>query len=197
MHPNIGVLNKYYGVMESGKVKVRGIEVRRRDTPRFVYNAQMKMIQVLATANGSVQFMEKIREALNVVKEYRKKLLGGEVPIWDLIVTKHLSKHPKRYKQRVSQVIAAEQLMKEGVEIHAGKNVRFLFTNANCKRYERRVRAEQLIENGVNADVRKYLLLLYASAAGLLSFAGYTSESIYDAVRGYKSKCLLEYRNFH
>ncbi len=197
MHPNIGVLNRYYGVMESGKVKVRGIEVRRRDTPRFVYNAQMKMIQVLATANGSVQFMEKIREALNVVKEYRKKLLGGEVPIWDLIVTKHLSKHPKRYKQRGSQVIAAEQLIKEGAEIHAGKNVRFLFTNANCKRYERRVKAEQLIENGVNADVRKYLLLLYASAAGLLSFAGYTSESIYDAVRGYKRKSLLEYRNFH
>jgi DNA polymerase-2 len=33
MHPKIGVLNRYYGVMEDGKVKVRGIEVRRADTP--------------------------------------------------------------------------------------------------------------------------------------------------------------------
>jgi DNA polymerase elongation subunit (family B) len=193
VHPNIGVLNRYYGVMKNGKVKVRGIEVRRRDTPRFVHNAQLEMISVLASADNSKQFMSKVPEMLRVVKEYRWKLLNGEVPVWDLIVTKHLSKHPSKYKQRVSQVIAAEQLMKEGAEVHAGKNIRFLFTKADDKRHERRVKAEQLIEKGVNADTRKYLLLLYASAAGLLSFAGYTAESVYDAVRGYKNKSLLEY----
>jgi DNA polymerase-2 len=179
--------------MENGKVKVRGIEVRRRDTPRFVYNAQMEMIKILASANDSKQFMEKIPAALNVVKEYRQRLLNGDVPIWDLIITKHLSKHPKKYKQRVSQVIAAEQLMKEGAEIHAGKNIRFLFTSAENKRHERRVKAEQLIENDVNPDARKYLLLLYASAASLLSFAGYTAKSIYDAVRGYHKKKITDF----
>jgi DNA polymerase elongation subunit (family B) len=193
MHPNIGVLNRYYGVMENGKVKVRGIEVRRRDTPRFVYNAQMKMIKILASANDSKQFMEKIPATLKVVREYRQRLLNGDVPIWDLIITKHLSKHPKKYKQRVSQVIAAEQLMKEGAEIHAGKNIRFLFTSAENKRHERRVKAEQLIEDGVNPDTRKYLLLLYASAASLLSFAGYTTKSVYDAVRGCYRKRITDY----
>jgi len=193
MHPNIGVLNRYYGVMENGKVKVRGIEVRRRDTPRFVYNAQMEMINVLASADDSKQFMEKIPEALKVVKAYRRRLLDGDVPIWDLIITKHLSKHPKKYKQRVSQVIAAEQLMKEGAEVHAGKNIRFLFTNAEDKRHERRVKAEQLIENCVNPDTRKYLLLLYASAASLMGFSGYTTKSVYDAVRGYYPKRITGY----
>jgi DNA polymerase I len=193
IHPNIGVLNRYYGVMENGKVKVRGIEVRRRDTPRFVYDAQMEMINVLASANDAKQFMERIPVALNVVKEYRQRLLNGDVPIWDLIITKHLSKHPKKYKQRVSQVIAAEQLMKEGAEIHAGKNIRFLFTNAEDKRHERRVKAEQLIESGVNPDARKYLLLLYASAASLLSFSGYTAKSVYDAIRGYHKKKITDF----
>jgi DNA polymerase elongation subunit (family B) len=193
VHPGIGVLNRYYGVMKNGKIKVRGIEMRRRDTPRFVHNAQMDMINVLASADNSRQFMEKIPEVMQVVKAYRERLLNGEIPVWDLIVTKHLSKHPSRYKQRVSQVIAAEQLMNEGAEVHAGKNIRFLFTNAEDKRYERRVKAEQLLEKGVNADTRKYLLLLYASAAGLLSFAGYTAESVYDAVRGYNRKSLMEY----
>jgi len=193
MHPNIGVLNRYYGVMENGKVKVRGIEVRRRDTPRFVFNAQMEMIKVLASTNDSKQFMEIIPQALKVVKEYRQRLLDGDVPIWDLIITKHLSKNPKKYKQRVSQVIAAEQLIKEGAEVHAGKNIRFLFTNAEHKQHERRVKAEQLIENGVNPDTRKYLLLLYASAASLLSFSDYTTKSVYDAVRGYCRKSLTEF----
>jgi len=186
MHPNIGVLNRYYGALENGKVKVSGIEVRRRDTPRFVYNAQMEMIQVLASANDSREFTQKIPEALGVVKAYRQRLLDGDVPTWDLIVTKWLSKHPSRYKQRVSQVIVAEQLMKEGAEVHAGKNEKFLFTDAKNTKYGRRVRAEQLIEKGVNPDLKKYLLLLYASAAGLLNFAGYTTEKVYESVHGYE-----------
>ena len=68
VHPRIGVLNRYYGVMENGKVKIRGLEVRRRDTPRFVYDAQMEMIKVLANANNPREFIERIPEALNVVK---------------------------------------------------------------------------------------------------------------------------------
>jgi len=193
MHPRIGVLNRYYGVMESGKVKVRGLEVRRRDTPRFVYDAQMEMIKVLSSANSSKEFLEKIPEALGVVKNYRQKLLNGEVSVWDLIVTKHLSKYPREYKQKVSQVIAAEQLMKEGAEVHAGKNIRFLFTNAGAKRYERRVKAEELIEKNVSPDTKKYLLLLYAAAASLLSPLGYSTKEIYDSVRGYYRKSLAEY----
>ena len=150
IHPNIGVLNRYYGIMESGKLKVRGLEVRRRDTPRFIYNSQMEMINVFSSADNSKEFMQKIPQALDVVKAYRQKLIDGEVPICDLIVTKHLSKNPKHYKQHVSQVIAAEQLMKEGAEVHAGKNVKFLFTDSNNKRFERRVKAEQLLDKEVS-----------------------------------------------
>ncbi len=193
MHPNIGVLNRYYGVMENGKLKVRGLEVRRRDTPRFIYDAQMDMIKALSPANNSKEYLEKIPDALDAVKKARQRLLDGEVPVWDLIVTKHLSKNPKKYKQKISQVIAAEQLTREGAEVHAGKNIRFLFTHAESKRYERRVRAEQLIEKGVNADTEKYLLLLYNAAANLLSSAGYTPRKIYDAVRGHTTKGILEY----
>jgi len=193
MHPRIGVLNRYYGVMESGKIKVRGLEVRRRDTPKFVYDAQMEMIKVLSSANSSKEFMEKVPDALRIVRNYRQKLLDGGVPIWDLIVTKHLSKHPREYKQKVSQVIAAEQLIEEGADVHAGKNIRFLFTAAEDKRYERRVKAEELIEESASPDIKKYLLLLYTATASLLSPLGYSTKEIYDAVRGYHHKTLTEY----
>jgi DNA polymerase I len=193
MHPNIGVLNRYYGVMENGKLKVRGLEVRRRDTPRFIYDAQMDMIKALSQANNSKEYMEEIPNVIDVVKKARQRLLDGEVPTWDLIVTKHLSKNPKKYKQKISQVIAAEQLTREGVEVHAGKNVRFLFTHAESKWYERRVRAEQLIEKGANADTEKYLLLLYNATANLLSSAGYTPKKVYDAVRGHRIKDISNY----
>jgi DNA polymerase elongation subunit (family B) len=193
MHPNIGVLNRYYGAMESGKLKVRGLEVRKRDTPKFVYDAQMEMINVFSAANNSKEFMQRITEALNVVKAYRKKLLDGEVPLEDLIINKHLSKNPKHYKQHVSQVIAAEQLLKEGSEVHAGNSVHFVFTDSINKRFERRVKAEQLLEKRVNPDERKYLQLLYDSAANLLSFSNYTTKTVYDSIRGYENRSLDSY----
>jgi DNA polymerase elongation subunit (family B) len=193
MHPNVAVLNRYYGVKEDGRIKVRGIEARRRDTPRFVSDAQMDMIRVLATAGDSKRFMAKIPEALQVVKDYRKRLMDGDVALWDLIVTKRLSKHLDSYTQKVSQVIAAEQLLQEGVEVSAGKKVRFLFTSAKHKRYERRVRAEELIEEKTHSDVRKYLLLLYSAASNLLSPFGYSIKDLYDAVRGYQRTKLTSF----
>jgi DNA polymerase, archaea type len=193
MHPRIGVLNRYYGVMENGKIKVRGIEMRRRDTPPFVYDAQMEMIRVLAEANNTWEFYAKIPQALNVVKRYRNRLLDGEVSLADLIVTKHLSKEPGKYRQHVSQLIAAEQLIREGRTMQAGNNVSFLFTDNGNRRRERRVKAEPLLEKGVRADTKKYLLLLYASAANLLSFVGYTERTVHDVVRGYDYKTLDHY----
>ena len=170
--------------MENGTIKARGLEIRRRDTPRFVFDAQSEMINTLAKANNATELCQRIPEALKIVRNCRQKLLEGEVQIWDLIVTKHMSKHPKRYKQHVSQVIAAEQLIKEGADIHAGNSIRFLFTHSEDKRHNRRVKAAQLVEKGVNPDVKKYLHLLYSSAANLLSFSGFTPEAVSDAITG-------------
>ena len=119
-----------------------------------------------------------------LIKECRRRLLNDEAHICDLVATKHLSKDPRKYRQRVSPVIAAEQLAKEGAEVHTGKNIRFLFTSATNKRYERRVRAEELIER--DKSIReKYLLLLYSATTNILSPLGYTPRQVYDAVREY------------
>lgn len=131
---------------------------------------------------------------MKVVKEYRRKLLEGEIAVWDLIITKHLSKPLGKYKQKIGQVIAAEQLMKEGAEVHAGKNVKFLLTSADNKHYERRVKAEELIEKDTNPDIKKYLLLLYASAANILSPLNFTTKDIYDTIRGHRRTTLSQYQ---
>src|SRR5659263_319720 len=179
--------------MENGKVKVRGIEIRRRDTPHCIFEAQTDMIKALCEANNATELYQRIPQALDVVKRYRQKLLDQEVSIGDLIITKHLSKNPKHYRQHVSQVIAAEQLIKEGAQVHAGNSVKFVFTHSEDKRYERRVKAAQIIDVDTNADFKRYLFLLYASAANLLSFAGYTNQSVYETVSGQNQKSLAGY----
>jgi DNA polymerase elongation subunit (family B) len=54
----------------------------------------MKIIEVLAKARNSQEFFKKIPESLKVMREYKRRLLAGEVSIWDLIIKKHLSKNP-------------------------------------------------------------------------------------------------------
>lgn len=193
MRPRISVLNRYFGALKNGKIKARGLEVRRRDTPRFIYNAQMDMINALSSADNVEVLKQKIPEALKVVKDYRQKLINGQVPMSDLIISKRLSNSPKHYKQHVSQLIAAEQLLKKDVEIHAGNNVNFLFTDEKNKRFERRVKAEHLLDRNIHPDIRKYLMLLYSSAANLLSFQNFSTNSVYEAIRGYENKTLADY----
>ncbi len=191
LHSNVSVLNRYFGVMNTGKVKIRGLDARKSDTPKFVYNAQMEMIGVLSQARNSEDFMRKIPEALSVVKNYRQRLINGEIPVSDLVITKHLSKNPTHYRHHVSQLIAAQELQRAGVDINGGNDISFVFTNSDSKRYNRRVKAEQLLEKNVNPDIKQYLNLLYCSAATLLSFKGYTAKIVKDAV-GCQQSTFLE-----
>jgi hypothetical protein len=42
--------------------------------------------------------------------------------------------------------------------------------------------AEELIEKDTEADTKKYLLLLYASAANMFSSFGYSIKTVYDQI---------------
>ncbi|UCD96935.1 MAG: hypothetical protein JSV35_02470, partial [Candidatus Bathyarchaeota archaeon] len=114
------------------------------------------------------------------------RILEREVPTQDLVVSKRLSKDPEAYHAHVSQRIAAKQLRRAGIEAHAGKTVRFIYTDVANRRYERRVRAEALIETGTNADVKKYVLLLYSAAFNILNPFGYSVDRIREIVTGYR-----------
>jgi DNA polymerase-2 len=44
----LAVPNRYFGVFQNGEIKARGIEVRRHDTPPFVAETQMQILEMLA-----------------------------------------------------------------------------------------------------------------------------------------------------
>ena len=181
-HGGVPVLNRYYGVFESGKIKLRGIEARRRDTPTFIRDAQINVIKVLAKAPNSRAFMKGLPNALKVLREHAKKLVDRRVLPEDLLIVRQLSHHPNEYAHDVFQAIAAKQLLREGVEVSAGQNVRYLITDAANKRADRRVKAAELIGTDARYDVKKYLELLLSAAANILSPFGYTHEKLYSLV---------------
>ena len=178
MHGNVPVLNRYYGVFESGRIKMRGIEAVRKDSPVIVKEAQHDMIKVLAEASNSKEFMDKIPESIECLRSHMEKLLRRDIDIQDLIITKQLSMHPDRYTHDVFQAIAAKQLIKEGMEITGGQAVRYLITSAGSKNPNRRVKAEELIDASTRFDVTEYLNLLILAGANILSPFGYDEQHL-------------------
>jgi len=181
-HAEVPVLNRYFGVFESGKIKVRGIEAVRRDTPPFIRRAQMDMIRVLAKAPNSEAFRKRIPEAVEVLRGYVEKLRKRDVDVRDLIIAKRLSMHPDRYAHDVFQAIAAKQLLKEGIEVSGGQTVRYLITDAENRRPSKRVKAAELINAKTRFDAEKYVEMLILAATNILSPFGYTQERLKDRI---------------
>src|SRR5207244_13587779 len=88
--PEAPVLNRYYVIFQDRTLKVRGIDVRRHDTPRIVEKCQSQMLAILKEADNSREFQALIPQVLNTLREYASKLRSGVVPIEELIITKNL-----------------------------------------------------------------------------------------------------------
>lgn len=158
--PGVGVLNRYYGCFEDGSFKVRGIELRRRDTCDFIRTAQAAALDVLAPATSNEEFFHILRSDFWTVHEkFDVMLLKREVPVEQLFITKVIAKEPKQYLQSVHQAIAAQQLAKAGRHLQSGMKITFLVTNSTAKSTSKRVIAKELY-NGEFYDLAWYRKML-------------------------------------
>jgi len=176
-HFGVPVLNRFYGVFQDGKLKARGIELRRGDTPEIILRCQEEMIKELAKARSSEEFIKSIPDALNVSRKYACSILNRNVDVDDLIISKQLSKDPNRYVNNVNQAIAAKKLCGHGVEVTAGQTVKYVILDADNKRPERRVVPIQLIAEE-KYDAEAYLKLLVDAIQTMLSPFGYAQDDL-------------------
>ena len=178
INPRIPVLNRYYGVFSDGKLKVRGIDLRRHDTAEIIRRCQSDMLAVLSQANNSHEFRMLIPKALTVMKRYAMLLRNGRVPIEDLIIEKRLSKAPEEYDNQVEQAIAAVHLAEEGGSIHAGQSINYLITSSRSRISENRTLPVELTNENTRYDSERYVELLLSSAMNLLLPLGYDIGSL-------------------
>ncbi|MHA2232568.1 MAG: DNA polymerase domain-containing protein, partial [Candidatus Hodarchaeales archaeon] len=165
--PEVGVLNRYYGVFRDGSFKVRGIELRRRDTCPLIKRAQQAMLQALAPANNIRQYRQRLPKLWEVFHTYRNQLETRDVAVPDLLVTTILSKAPQDYQQNCHQAIAARKLAKKGVRVESGMKIAYLITDASAKQPMARVMPQQLLQSE-SYDTKKYIDLLRKAAENLI-----------------------------
>ncbi len=130
--PDIPALSHYWGIKNDGEIKVRGIEVRRRDIPKIVKDAQYAFIDVFQGATTVEEFHKRIPKAKEVLYEYVARINSGNVTRDELTIRQRISRKPSEYKVNSYQAVAARQLERSGVVASAGKNVRYIILNAEA-----------------------------------------------------------------
>ena len=165
--PQLPVLNRYFGAYRSGELKVRGIDARRHDTPPFFSKCQLEILEVLAKAATVEVASAMVDECVEIFLRHAGALLGGSVPIGSLLFTRNLSKKPGEYANRSLTAIVADQLVREGVELHAGESVQYVITDYGAKSGRRAV-AQQLIDGRTAYDGRRYVELLADTCSTVL-----------------------------
>src|SRR2546427_7654560 len=176
--PQAQVLNRYYGIFQNRTLRVRGIDLRRHDTPEIVRKCQRDMLAILSTADDSREFKTLVPQALDILREYASKLQSNSVPLEELVITRSLSKNPGEYSHKVLQAIAAQLLKNEGGSVHAGQQVSYVMTIDSSNRTMTTAAPPELVDDNTVINLQGYVGLLISSAANLLLPLGYDKKSL-------------------
>jgi DNA polymerase-2 len=168
MYEGVPVLNRYFGVFEDGAVKVRGIELRRRDAIPLVAQCQEALLGELTQAPTLAEVQARLPRALAIVQAYGRRIRQGAVPLADLAIVNRLAKNYDQYTNTTSQAVAIRHLADEGWGLMAGQAVTYVITHFRSPNPEAKALPLQRISARTAYDRTRYLALLARGAATIL-----------------------------
>jgi DNA polymerase-2 len=162
----VPVPNRYFGVFQDGEIKVRGIELRRHDTPHFISLVQQELLDLLSAAPTAAALQDLLPAVHTLLRRRLNDLCLGRVPPEKLVVRQTISRELDLYKAPSPAAVAARQLQALGKSLRPGQSVRFVYTLG-----ETRLRAWDLPGkmDPRTVDTREYRKLLLRAAESILT----------------------------
>ena len=168
VNAGVPVLNQYFGAYRDGRLKVRGIEARRHDTPPFFAKCQLEILELLAGAGSVEEARGRVDGCVETFLEHARTLLEHRAPIGGLVFTRNLTKKPGEYANRSLTSSVADQLAREGVELHAGEAVEYVITDYKSKSPSKRAVPFELADERTVYDAERYVELLAETCSTVL-----------------------------
>lgn len=156
----VGVPNRFYGKFKDGRIKVRGIELRRSDTPRFIKEFQEDFLNHLSKAKNKKELLKKLSDIDTFFEKYAVMLREGKFCVQDLIVRKRLSKLVEEYRVKNDISETAGTLIKEGITVNPGEKVNIIYIKDS---FIKAVPYEIYIKSPKPVDIKRYEKLLKES----------------------------------
>lgn len=172
----VPVPNRYFGLFQDGKIKVRGIEVRRHDTPRFFANCQAEILKKMAEGNTIQEVKSLMPEVHRIFDRYAELLKSGSVPLEELIFTKQISKAASEYSDRETvELDAIKQLALEGRSMKAGEVLEYILIDSKMHNGRKSIPVE-LVDINTKCDSKRYIQLLAKVCDSVMAPFGYSIE---------------------
>jgi len=146
-----GSYTRYFGRLDNGEMKARGVAARRGDTPHYVKRMQMDLLGLLARAERREELHLLRPEAEEVHRGYRQGLMDARVDLRELAVRRRLSR--TSYSRRCAEASALQALKSAGRRPAPGMEVGYVV--ADARRWE-----VDLVEEAAEYDARYYEKLL-------------------------------------
>jgi DNA polymerase, archaea type len=121
-----GAYNRYFGRLDTGKMKIRGVMARKEDTPEYVLRMQQDLFEVLAKARSLKELHMIEPTAQEVRKKYLRELDGADVR--ELAIHRRLSK--VNYSRRCAEASAVQAYRKRGLPLAPGMEIGYVVTDA-------------------------------------------------------------------
>jgi len=171
---NLPVINRYFGVFEDGAMKIRGIEARRHDTPPLFAKFQNEILEIMAAGNSIREVQMLMPAVFEHFQKYKQLLKDREVPLEELVFTKHRSKDLNEYQINRNTVEnnAMTQLSREGKSLKGGQILRYIITDYRGRKKPIATPLE-LIDDKTAYDVKRYTELLAQTCNSVTEPFGY------------------------
>ena len=162
--PKIGVPARFFGLFDTGKLKVRGLMVRKHDTPPFVKKALQAMLEILSQAQNKKDYEELLEKKVQpIVEADMEKLMDGRMKPGELSILKRLSHDPLGYAHGTMTAAVAQELLARGVKLMPGESIQMIITDASAKDPSLRARALGFLDLPHAYDRQKYREIFLAA----------------------------------
>lgn len=124
--PEIGVVNRYFGKFKTGKLKVRGIFLRRKDTPEFIKSFQNELLKLFQNCDSIEELRRQKNDYIDLFYKYEKLLSSNEVSWQSLLLKRTISKELDEYTVNSQSTQSIKQLKEMNIDINPGEKIKYL-----------------------------------------------------------------------
>ena len=117
-----GSYGNYYGRVQGGGIKMRGVAARRRNTPPYIKSMQKEML-TLMTGVPDIDDLERLwPDMREIYQRYREGV--GYADLSDLVITRRIGR--EKYKNRCIPQAVIDTFRSQGIELVPGMDASYV-----------------------------------------------------------------------
>ena len=125
------VANRYLGRFNTGKLKMRGVVVRRKDTPGYIARFQRDIVALLKTCVDASAVANLYQTAHAIYRNRLEAIEAGNVPWSELLLRRTVSHELHEYSVMNGTSLTMSELAGMGLAVSPGEKVRYIVVEQN------------------------------------------------------------------